>query len=316
MSQLEIDKWAHGKPPVLALFCQQLACSADDLHEILSFTKTQKHIPKLPEAAPKEWLRLYRNHRLLEQRLLNAFMQFGTFAEFAAAFYSIVRAHQRKPPAPSAKQAPIPGQDQQTKIDAGLQEIYQANLADIDSDFKNLPPDEETRRKGQELFASQEFLFFCKVFLPCQLLYGTTPFQLIRRARLGNLEALEQLIRLDKLVLADPGIMRQTQRLLHHNKYRYDSVVAKAIKDAPKFRLVPRQIRYLLAGLISLFSEAFSHKLEEPEIRALFDAVAHGKSSGATAIDTALPDSPETFSKAIQRERAFWKPILFPDKTL
>jgi hypothetical protein len=42
MSQLEIDKWAKGKPPLLAVFCQQLACFADDLHEILSFTKKQK----------------------------------------------------------------------------------------------------------------------------------------------------------------------------------------------------------------------------------------------------------------------------------
>ncbi len=233
-----------------------MACFADDLHEILSFTKKQKRIPKLPEAAPKEWLRLYRNHRLLEQRLLNAFRQFGTLAEFTAAFYSIVRTQQKKPTSPSAKHRPLPD------IDAGFQKIYQVSLVDIDADFKDIPIDDETRRKGRDLFASQEFLFLCKVFLPCQLFYGTTPFQLIRLARLGKLEALEQLIRLDKLVLADPGIMRQTQRLLNHNKYRYDSVVAKAIKDAPKFRLAPRQIKYLLAGLISLFSEAFSTNLK------------------------------------------------------
>jgi len=316
MPQLEIDKWAQGKPPALAIICQQLACAADDLHEILLFVKKQEHIPRLSEAAPKEWLRLYRNHHLLEQRLLNALQQLGGIAELFGAFYSVTRTKLKKQSSPPEKLSTLPNHEQQAKIDTELQKIYQVNLADIDSDFKNLPLDDETKKKGTALFASQEFLFLCTVFLPCQLFYGTTPFQLIRLARLGNLEALEQLIRLDKLILADHGILRQTRRLLHHNKYMYDSVVVKAIKDAPKFRLSLRQVKYLLAGITSLFSEAFRHKLEEPEIRALFNAAAHGKSGGETAIDPDLPDSPETFSKAIQRERAFWKPILFPDTTL
>ena len=57
-----------------------------------------------------------------------------------------------------------------------------------------------------------------------------------------------------------------------------------------------------LAGFISVISTAFGEKfrLREPDIRALFDAVA--KDSGKGDIDTYLPDSPESFVKAIQRE--------------
>lgn len=308
MPQLEIDKWAQGKPVFLTIFSQQLASFAGYLHEILSYVKNQEHIPKLPEAAPKEWLQLYRNHRLLEKRLTHAIKQFGGFAEVIVTCYLALRSPK--------KLATSPNQESQENLAAALQQIYQLNLADIESDVKNRPLDDETIRKAKDLFVTQEVLFLCKVVLPCLLFYGMAPCKLIRRARLGNLEALERLIRLDKLTLADPGIIRQTQRLLHHNKYKYDSVVAKAIKDAPKFTLSHKSATYLLAGLISLLSEVFGHKLEEPEIRALFDAVAHDRSDGETVVDSALPDSPETFSKAIQRERAFWKPIFFPDKTL
>ena len=54
------------------------------------------------------------------------------------------------------------------------------------------------------------------------------------------------------------------------------------------------------------------HKLNEPEIRSLFDAVA--RDTGKGEIDTEIPESPEAFAKAIQRERTFWMPTIRPDK--
>ena len=52
--------------------------------------------------------------------------------------------------------------------------------------------------------------------------------------------------------------------------------------------------------------------LNEPDIRALFDAIH--LDSGKEGYDPDLPMHPETFSKAIQRERAFWLEKFSPDK--
>ncbi len=306
MPRLKTDEWAQDKPLHIAMLWQQMASFADDLHEILSYVKRQEHIPQLPEANPESWLRLYRNHRLLENKFLGALSGLGEFPAIIVGLYAHIRTP-AKPAMPSGKQASLTPEE-------SIKVLYELNLKDLEDEFAGTPFDEGMKAKIKELLINQEFLFQCKVVLPCLLLYSIHPCKLLRRARLGDLKSIEQLIRLDKLALGDPGIARQAQRLLHRNKYKYETVIARAVNGAPKFPHSRKQARYLLAGLISLISEGFRHKLEESDIRALFDAIAYDKSGAKTVIDTALPDTPETFSKAIQRSRAFWKSIL-PDKT-
>jgi hypothetical protein len=63
------------------------------------------------------------------------------------------------------------------------------------------------------------------------------------------------------------------------------------------------KVKVNMAGLISLVSEENGRRLEEPEIRRLFDILADGR------IDTDIPAGQEAFQKAIQRERKFWLPM-------
>lgn len=57
---------------------------------------------------------------------------------------------------------------------------------------------------------------------------------------------------------------------------------------------------------MSWASAIMDKRLNEPEIREVFDAVARAK--GKEDIDTSLPDGPEIFSKAIQRYRSHFQP--------
>ncbi|MBU4357556.1 MAG: hypothetical protein KJ822_19745 [Proteobacteria bacterium] len=308
MSQLEIDKWAQGKPPLLAILSQHSASFADDLHEILSYAIKQEHIPKFPEADPKQWLRLYRNHRHLEKSALTSLQELGgNFGTFIAVFYSGIQSL-RKTQTLTEKQAPkAPDPEQQTKAQAIWQEAYKVSLADLEADLRNHHIHTQgLKEKAKELCLNQEFLFIFKVLLPCLLLYNTTPLKLLRQARLGNRNAIEKLVRLDKVTLADHGVMRQTQRLLHRNKHKHESVVAVPYRDAPKFELSRKTTIYLLAGLISQMAKELNHKLTAPQIRALFDAIAYDRSNGEQIIDSDLPPSPEAFYKAIQRYRSLF----------
>lgn len=69
-----------------------------------------------------------------------------------------------------------------------------------------------------------------------------------------------------------------------------------------------KSVKSNFAGFISAINHLIGAKLKEPEIRNLFDAVSMANGDGG--IDTDLPDSSETFSKAIQRERKFCLNVL------
>ena len=81
-----------------------------------------------------------------------------------------------------------------------------------------------------------------------------------------------------------------------------------AIHRKPKVKLTRKKMKYALAGFISALSVALKTPLDEPQIRALFDAVAQDYLK--TPIDIDLSDSPESFAKALQRNRKPWLAIL------
>lgn len=297
MSQLEIDKWAQGKPLFLAILCQQMASSSDILHEILSSARYQEHIRGLPEANPKDWLKLYRSHRRQEKCSITAFRELGGVVADSAELYKYLRSRSRK------TQTTIPDQEQLAEAEATLVEFYQKNLAHLESELKEHPLDEEMKNKVKKYFLNQEFLFLFKVHLPCLLLHGTLPAILFRQARLGNLKAIEKLLRLDKIVLSDPVIMRQAQKLLHTNKHKYDSIVAKPFLGVPKFKHSLKSSTTLLAGIISRLSQLLGYRLTVAEIRKLFHAVAVDRSTAELARDEDLSESELAFAKSLQRKK-------------
>ena len=73
-----------------------------------------------------------------------------------------------------------------------------------------------------------------------------------------------------------------------------------------------QKIKYVKAGQISAFAEHFGVKLTAPDIRALFNAIS--KDSGQGMEDSDLPLEEETFKKAVQRERAYWRGKIDRDK--
>jgi len=123
---------------------------------------------------------------------------------------------------------------------------------------------------------------------------------------------MEKLIRLDTRVLNDRKIGEHFHQAKEKGKKATVDRLIEALRKGPKRRITIKKVKYSIAGLISLISIIMRYKLKEPEIKALFDAVAHDMGKGD--IDTDLPESPEAFAKAIQRERSFWMPTLRPDK--
>ena len=70
-------------------------------------------------------------------------------------------------------------------------------------------------------------------------------------------------------------------------------------------KITINKMKMTLAGLLSYFTMKAGRYLKESELRDLFYAIVRDK--GQSDIDTDIPARPESFAKAIQRERRNWK---------
>jgi len=147
-----------------------------------------------------------------------------------------------------------------------------------------------------------EFSYFLQVWFPCIILYQALPRMLYNDALNGDIIALEKLLRLDRLLLHDPSIAKQLDAINAKCSNDYDKLVKSSI-ELPKPRITRRRIIDAVAGFISTSAILLGTELEEPQIRALFDAYAndlHG------CDDDDIPLAPESFYQAIRRSRENW----------
>jgi len=155
---------------------------------------------------------------------------------------------------------------------------------------------------GEVLRPEAQFVVW--VWLPCWYETGQAAVHVLRRARQGDLAALEAILRIDKATVRDRRIAQRIHEAALTNRALFVRL-GNAMRGGPVRRATRRKVKCTLAGLISNVSESLGRRLKEPKIRRLFDAIARDTGKGLT--DRNLPASPEAFAKAIQRERAFWR---------
>ena len=208
-----LDRWAQDKPFFIAVFSQQIAVSAEPCYKFLKTLKAGQHIDgakEIPEL--KCWLRLYKDHRILESYIKKTFFKFRELAGIGIELFDLFKLNR--------KQRLIPGSEKfnhkfKKELEALTQEeeweairefvrsIYNASLRDMESDLDN-NYDKKLILSVKESLNDPEMIFFFRVFVPCWLLYGDLPSHLLRSARLGNNEDLEKLIRIDNSIIHDP----------------------------------------------------------------------------------------------------------------
>lgn len=312
---LAVEKWAENKPFIIALCAPQLVVSTRDINiDFLHLRERRIFNRQFPLPPLSPWFALYRSHRKplkLLKTILSEFSVYGTETiEFGEAFLEGLRMLSNgvnlKPEHPSSVE-----EIEQTKN--SMQNMLSESFLDLKRDFDKTPPIPAVKEGFLNMFSEGELegSFFLFVIAPCWLLYRTTPTRLYRKARLGDLDALEKLLRLDPLILHDPTVGKQIQAFRFKNKNNAYQTLLEAPLKRPKAKITRKKMKYAIAGLISAMATSFKFELEEPDIRALFDAVA--KDSEDKSIDTDIADSPEAFSKAIQRDRTFWLKMLNPN---
>ena len=314
-----LNNWAKGKPLGLVMIAQEFAVDAEACFQFLKLIKSGDRIEafsSLPKA--KGWVKLYRNHRQMQRSVIECLRRFGKNGRMGAEFAEVIflrRKTLREAIESMKKQfetmRPFERRRFISKGQKEVNRLYSLQLADIEWDI-NRNINEEFNRKFKEALNEPEIKFFFKAWIPCWFLYGDYAPRLLRRARLGDVKTMEKLVRLDPSVLNDPKIGEYLHQARGKGRGATFERLMEASLKGPKGKITVKKVKCSMGGAISLVSIALGYKLKEPEIRKLFDAVAHDMGKGD--IDTDLPESPEAFAKTLQRERGFWMPTLRPDK--
>ncbi len=319
-----LHAWAQDKPLVVAIVSQQLAVSAELCYKFLNLIKRGERPEgyyKLPPV--KKWLRLYKNRQGLQLKLIANFKEFGELAEFFAEYFESIIEVQKH-----IRQVGKERFNREIKefyselslneriefsqeINEVIKNLYELNLEDIKSDVDNVV-DEDIKNKFLTSLTTPEMQFFYKVITPCWLIYAEHPTKLLKRARSRDFDSLVKLIRIDRTIVNDPFISEYIHQLSHQKDKTKIKALDKAIYSGINTKLTLKRVKMSLAGLISKISDLMGKRLMEPDIRQLFDAVS--KDLGHGDIDIDLPDSPEAFTKSIQRNRLFWEDFFKLDK--
>lgn len=305
-----IDDWAKDTPKHIALTAQQLSFIIN--YGLLLIKSDRPELIKSLNAKTNinsdDWLKYYLKTKTIIKTISAEFENEGGFLA-SMGNYSIHLLERRES---------LP-----TKDNYSVEELFLNNLPANSFEFKKITnslydlsrteinnlaeltlPNPQRHQENIK-FILPEFVFLLTVLLPSIIIYGELPSKLYRKARSGDINALDMLLRIDKTIICDRKISEQIFRLsLKTNKSELNRV-ATALKGKLSGKKTMQKAKFKIAGLISVLSEVFGDRLSAPDIQSLFNAIAADRNP-SELIDPDLPDSPEAFAKAILRERPFW----------
>lgn len=314
-----LSELVRDKPFIIAISALIFIPQAHDLTEAFHQAKDRRFdthqfpLPHLPS-----WYKMYRSHHKANIFLKLLITGFSAYTpkqiEFGEdIFEGFGRLNEMSPDDKQALQAEITLEDFQESV-KDWQDILAAMIADYESELSEPPLEPAVKDAAVRLFAENGLAcsFFMLVVAPCWLLYRTSPTKLYRQARRGDIQALDKLLRLDALMIHDPAIGQQIQSLRFRGKNApYEKLLTASLKR-PRTKITTQKLKFTIAGYLSAVATAIKFPINEPTMRALFDAYTLDKYG--LDIDTDLPDGQEALRKVIERERKMWLKMLLPDK--
>lgn len=303
MKPLKLESWEITKPPYIRIISQSMAIAAQDLFDCLMEVKSNTILKHFEPLNLKSWLKLYRDRGRLFIFFLAKYLNLGGMpAIHAQAFLHITQS--------------IP-YDNETKANQQLLTVDDVNsihYSFIRDEILDKPLAEDKIDFLKSTFFNHDFLFLMKIIFPIWLLTGKNYILLYRKATQGDVQSLEDLLRFDKFQIQNPRINKWIYFYSCKRNKKKFSTLLEGIHGQPRSKITLRKVKYLISGYISVFSEMLGHRLSAPEIQSLFDAVAIDYGIDDLR-DPDLPDSPESFSKAVQREREFWLTAFSSNRT-
>lgn len=298
-----------GRKPLTSLTGKSIAGSADEMYGFLKMIESGTGLDRLGRLPPlSTWLGFYRNHRQFLREIESAVT--GGDIPLLEVVRDEAREMSRMPEAERVQLVQEMREDVEA-LDIINGVIGAAREFDAEMDAELLGED-QSDEEVKRMLKAPAGQFFLRVWMPCLILYREYPTRLYRRARLGDLGALVDIIRLDKSVVADPKIAEQIYRYGHSSKRTAAQRIGRAMHEWPK-ALSRKRLKYRLASLMKALMAPVD-PLGNPALQRIYDGVADATSHGKRQIDTDLPADPETFARRMRGDKGNWSAIVHPDK--
>lgn len=295
----------NGQPWLFVVLAVQIAASPDRLRELIGYTtfKVEPANPLPPPPPLPQWLAMYRRHR----KMTNALLIADGIPEELNASETLDKLRQISRMTKEEINADI-AQSSEEDLRAFIapfmgvpfppdESTLRQMLAEIESESKCEDPEEVDLL--DTALESPEGQYYLRVWLPCWVLYREYPPRLLRAARLGDIDALDSLLRVDKYIVGDPGITKQLGEYLTEGTSGQRKQLTDALEGKPKKRLTDKAIRSGIGALIAQLAYAFQSSVTAPQIEELFNRIERIRTG--RLYDPAVPTA-ESWSKAMQRQ--------------
>lgn len=308
-----VQKWAEHHSPILAATAIQYVSLVDPLTEIFLQLKKRSipgHRFKTPNFSI--WSELYQSDTRPIEIMLSFFNSISGSIE---TIQNISLNNSARTVTINANHSISPAVYSQDYFDELHKSMLTVTISSIEKNRLNISPAYADKAIEHILANETEINFFVQVWFPCIAIYQTLPRILYNNALNGDLKAFEKLLRLDRLLLHDTLLASKLDNIYSKSVTKYE----KLIKDSlgmPKPRINRKRVLQTTAGLISAFAIEMGEKLEEPQIRDLFDKYSqdmHGID------DKDIPLASESFYQEIRRSRKNWIDFfvsIHPDKNI
>jgi len=308
-----VQKWAKDKPNIVRLTALQLVPSIRDYHEefrqlkVRRFASKKFPLPDLPS-----WFKMYRSHRRALKHV-EAVWSAIVGIHIAGLVANLLQASQQVQNLDKETiLAKLPTSEEQKEIVQFISLLLSAAEKDFESNLANTPVNKVRSDRVRKLFADTPFDtgYFVFVIAPCWLLYRMPPTLLYRKARLGDFDALEKLLRLDQLMLHDPAIgKRVIECRFNHSMSKYRKLL-KAATDPPKGTKSIKNLLLSQLGLLSAMSHLTGKPLIATDIIQLVEAIDQDYKTNFIGY---LPEDSRSLTRELQPDRNLWRQIFNPD---
>lgn len=304
---LAVENWAKGKNPAIVYFAISLALLARTQCEALRDIKERRvfgHEFKLPDLPA--WFAMYRSQRplLAYNRLISNTSDF-TYEQ--RSLFSDLRKLDKWLKQNQNITIAMPSQQEFENATVMLQNMCSNLFAEIREEIYPITTDNHLKVKFQNALISEELplSFYYLVWVPSLALFGCSPSLIYNKAINGDIPAIQQLLKLDPLILHNQEIGFQIQTIRLYGKANDYADILNSITAYPTTRYkdmkdARRRIKTDYGAQIFVLAETLKSPLEVPEIRELFDKLA--QDFDGTLNDTDITSN-EGFDKTIKVKR-------------
>ncbi|TWT97566.1 hypothetical protein Pla108_17180 [Botrimarina colliarenosi] len=293
--------WADGKPLGVTLPAILAASSTEEIRQFLHQRRTHSGIfASRPAIDEPLRLRFYRSSKALQRRLL---IELGVPEDAALGdiYGALQNPNRAEPWAVSCAFVAI--------VSAFFEPDPEHHAELIEDSLAYAEQDDGPLDLEQPATA-----FYFWVYLPCWLVYGVTPTELLRRVSKGGKaaeQAARQLVRLDPTAMRTPQVQRWAHSDGARGGYRFKRLrkwAAQAPFDKEK---APSQALKIVAARLSYLSELLDQRLKIPDLRALFAGCQQPADSQAYLTNSTDDD----FGRATRRRRQQFGKLPKPDRS-